>query len=69
MEDIRLKIDELRQKALAGTMTIEDCKTAVELCRLHRGKAAVRPPGSEATKRLSKSPTPRVSSETLLKGL
>ncbi len=69
MESIRLKIDELRQKALAGTMTLEDCKAAIELCRLHRGKAVVRPPGGEAKKSASKSPAVRVNTENLLKGL
>lgn len=61
-----MEVDRLRQKALRGeAMTIEECKKAVMLCRDHRLKT--RP--SVGTSAARSAPTPRLSSEQLLKGL
>jgi hypothetical protein len=62
--EVQLEVDRLRQKALRGeTMTLEECKRAVALCRAHRLKT--RPALAGA-----KDPSiPRLSAADILKGL
>jgi hypothetical protein len=65
-EELRNWIEQMRQKALRGEMTLDDAKAAVAYCREHRGKSAVRTPSA------SKPAAPKilnVSSKDLLKGL
>ena len=68
MEDIKMKVDELRQKALAGTMSFEEVKAAVAFCREHRLKSgSSRPPAKPA--KAAVSLTPKLSADDLLGGL
>lgn len=62
MEDLKAQVDLLRQKALRGDLTLEECKKAVEFCRMHRGRVVSRPTKGKAS-------TLGVSSDDLLKGL
>lgn len=68
VEEFRLKVDVLRQKALRGEMTLEEVKESVAFLREHRKKSAVRAiPASSPSGKISL--TPKINSDDLLKGL
>ncbi len=70
MEDIKMKVDELRQKALANTMSFDEVKAAVAFCREHRLKSgSSRPPSAAKSAKPSLVGVPKLSADDLLGGL
>lgn len=70
MEDIKMKVDELRQKALAGTMSFDEVKAAVAFCREHRLKSgSSRPPTATKATKAALAGVPKLSADDLLGGL
>ena len=70
MEDIKMKVDELRRKALANTMSFDEVKAAVAFCREQRLKSgSSRPPSKTAARKPDLLGVPKLSADDLLGGL
>ena len=70
MEDIKMKVEDLRMKALAGTMSFDEVKAAVAFCREHRLKSgSSRPSTAAKSSKPSLVGVPKLSADDLLGGL